>query len=98
MHRHALQPCLRAHALQYLRETDKVPVPPRCREYPRATLADRLALDQSHGCGTNRPELCAALGILEADTAGPAVNPRVREGKCLHAAQPSQQEQADSCE
>jgi hypothetical protein len=38
-------------------------------KYPRATIACRLSLDQFHRFGTDRPELCAAFGILEADAA-----------------------------
>ena len=48
----------------------KRPLPRRCREHPRATVADRLRLNQFHGVGTNRAKLWPAFGVLEADAAG----------------------------
>lgn len=58
MHRHALQPCLCADALQYLRKADKVTVTLRRGKYPWTTITDRLRFNSLHGFGTDRSELC----------------------------------------
>ena len=45
----------------------------RRREHPRATVADRLRLNQFHGVDTNRAKLWPAFGVLEADAAGAGI-------------------------